>query len=184
MLAVLSSNVHAARGGGGGGGGGGGRGGDGSDSGDDSESKSAQFYGLCVDSSDWYISQDGVDGTYTQMYPGDRADGWSSITGFQVDTITADTVLKVTCEHNGPRMLDYNGLFIGSITYDGQDYYTSSPMSDSLWEVVDTTAGSLDMSVYCPKAGVSSADFQPCLTWNPSGSDIDGPVMGGQTDWG
>merc|ERR1719317_950273 len=50
--------------------------------------------------------------------------------------------------------------------------------------MVDATSGVLDATVYCPKAGVSSAEHDPCLAWNPSGQDIDYPVRGSQMDWG
>jgi len=189
LVSALSIDTEARGGGGKSGGGGGGKSGGGGGKGAGSSSSeesslAAQFYGLCVDSSLWEISQDGVDGTYTEMYGptvGGRTDGWSSVTGFNVDTITADTVLKVHCVHSGPRMLEDNGLFIGSISYNGADYYTSNPMSDSLWEVIDssisyfddTPVGSLDMSVYCPKSGASVQN--ECLAWDPTGDEIDGP---------
>ena len=149
----------------------GGRGGRGND--DSSGSSTAQVTGLCVDQSIWSVSYD-EGSTWTEMYPGDsnRADGWSSLTEFEIGPITAKTQLIVTCHHTGPRMLDHNGLFIANVKYEGQDYYTSDPFSDSLWQCIDdSTGGDTDITVYCPKAGVSNADHDPCLAWNPGNDE-------------
>jgi len=149
----------------GGGGAGGARGGGGSSP----SGSSADVYGFCVDSSTWSVSYDGGI-SYTEMYPNGDTDGWSSLTEFSIGPITAETQLIVNCTHSGTRMLDYNGLFIASITFEGEDYFTSDPLSDSLWQCTgSSTGGDTEITVYCPKTGFAG---DQCLDWNPNVDEI------------
>jgi len=75
---------------------------------------------------------------------------------YEVTDVSVDTVVKVTCRDTG-----VIGGFVATMSFDGQSYSTTNPVTDSLWQLTDSDDGVTDPLVYTEFTGHNYHDDNP-----------------------
>ena len=105
-------------------------------------SKKAELTLHCDNAAIIYLSHDGK-ASWTNV---GNTTAWFRAFNYEVTSISADTVVHVSCRDTGM----VAGL-IATMHYNGQNYSTTEPLSESVWDLVNSTDGVTSPFVYSNK---------------------------------
>ena len=91
--------------------------------------------------------------------------GWTIPFTYQVTNVSTSTLIHVVCEDIGGY-----GRFIATIHYNGQNYSTTNPLGESLWNLINSTDNVTSPLIYRNKTvavpwGIDTAEISGDAMW-------------------
>eukprot|EP01083_Nonionella_stella_P170957 582914_1 len=91
---------------------------------------------------------------------------WSTLITAVITDISSSTIIRATCIDGA-----HTGGFVGQVTYLGQQYYTTNPLSSGLWRVTSAQTGSTSSLTYETRSCCSEINSNAYFVWNGQNSD-------------
>ena len=115
----------------------------------------------CDNGATTYVSQDNKE---SWVHVGGETTNWGTPFTYQFTDVSARTVVHVQCRDWGSV-----GGFIATIWFNGQSYSTTEPLSDGLWELINSTDGVTSPLIYSTKTAstwsIGTAEIASDAKW-------------------